>query len=140
MTGPLNRRRRQGGLSLIELLMFMVICGILAVGILRAFDTVLAGGAEPDRLSRAVQLAEERLELILGQRHVQGFAAFSAATFDPCVSSPASTQAPCAVIPAGYTVSTSLGDNWNGDTAYKIITVTVSGKAQASLTALVADY
>ena len=53
MTGPMNRRRRQGGLSLIELLMFMVICGILAVGILRAFDTVLAGGAEPDRLSRA---------------------------------------------------------------------------------------
>jgi len=133
-------RHTQRGLSLIELLIFMVICGILAAGILRAFDSVLVGRAEPDRLSRAVQLAEERLELILGQRHVQGFAAFSAATFDPCTSSPPSSQPPCTAIPAGYVVSSSLSNNWGGDTAYKVVTVTVSGKAQASLTALVADY
>ncbi len=135
-----NPRHTQQGLSLIELLIFMVICGILAVGILRAFDSVLAGSAEPDRLSRAVQLAEERLELILGQRHVQGFAAFNSATFDPCTSSPPSSQPPCTVIPAGYVISTSLSNNWGGDPAYKVITITVSGKAQASLTALVASY
>lgn len=132
--------RWQRGLSLIELLMFMIVCGILAVGILRAFDTLLVGGAEPDLRSRAVQLAEERLELILGQRHVLGFAAFGPATFDPCTSAPPSGQPPCTQIPPGFVINTSLSGSWNGDTAYKVITVDVSGKARASLTALVADY
>ena len=134
------RRKPQTGFSLIELVVFIVVVSILAAALFAGFSGTLQLGAAGPDLSRASRLAQERMELILGQRHALGFAGFTAATFDPCTSSPPSTQDVCAAIPAGYTVSATLADNWSSDTDYKVINVAVTGKSDASLTALVANY
>ena len=138
---PLPRPKLEAGFSLIELVVFIVVVGILGTALFAAFSTALQQGASgPDLSTSAAQLAQERMELILAQKRVLGFAGFTAATFDPCTSSPPSTQAVCTAPPAGYTVSATLADNWNGDTNYKVINVSVSGKSQESLIALVANY
>ena len=132
--------KRQLGYSLIELVIFIVIVSILAAGLITAFGGALAGAPQATRIDIATQLAQERMELILAQRDALGFAAFTATTFDPCTSTPASTQPACTSVPTGYTVSASLATNWLGDTNYKVVTVTVGGFAGMTLSALVGNY
>ena len=139
--GGMHDPSSQTGFSLIELVVFITVVGILAAAISTAFSTALRQqGTTSDTGTSAVQLAQERMELILAQRRAQGFAAFTATTFDPCTAAVPSTQPVCTVIPAGYTVGATLTDNWSGDTNYKVVDVTVTGPTQASLTALVANY
>jgi type II secretory pathway pseudopilin PulG len=135
-----NGNGRIGGATLIELVIFIIIIAIVTTGAMSAFNRLLTGATTAHRLDEAAYLARQRLELILPQRQVLGFTGFTAATFDPCTSAPASTQPVCTAIPSGYTVTSSLADNWNGDPAYKVITVTVSGNGAAQLQALVGDY
>ncbi len=130
----------QCGYSLIELVIFIVIMGIIATALFSGFNTALLGSSAPELGANPMQLAQERMELILAQKRVQGFAGLTAATFDPCTSTPPSTQAVCTAIPAGYSVSGALAANWGGDSNYKVITVSVTGPGQATLTALVANY
>jgi len=136
----LNHGRRIVGATLIELVIFIIIIAIVTTGTMSAFNRLLSGTATTHALDQAAYLARQRLELILPQHQVLGFAGFTAATFDPCTSAPASTQPVCTAIPAGYTVTSTLADNWNGDMAYKVITVTVSGNGDARLQALIGNY
>ena len=132
---------QQTGLSLIEVVVFIAVLGILGAALFTAFTTAMRQQATTSDINTsATQLAQERMELILAQRRTQGFAAFTAATFDPCTAAIPSTQPVCTVFPAGYTVGATLTDNWSGDTNYKVVDVTVTGPTQASLTALVANY
>ncbi len=133
----MNRVR---GFSLIELLIFIMVVGLMGVALFSAFSAALLGAGERERSVRSAQLAQERLELILAQKHAVGFAGFGAANFDPCISAPPATHATCSAIPAGYVVTTNLAGAWGGDANYKVITVTVSGRGNAQLSALVADY
>jgi type II secretory pathway pseudopilin PulG len=121
---------KQSGFSLIELVIFIVVLGIAGVAIVSTF--VVSGTKAPSlqNQSIAIELAQERMDLILGQRAINGFSSFS----DPCPGPSICTA------PSGFTVSSSIANNWNGDTAYKVITVTVSGNGNASLQALVANY
>ncbi len=135
---PAHPRTR--GFTLIELLIFIVVMGVLGVAIFASFTGALQSARELERTVRSAQLAAERMELILAQKRALGFAGFTAASFDPCTSAPPSTQPVCSAIPAGFTVTGTLGTAWNGDGNYKVITVTVSGKGGAQLTALVANY
>jgi type II secretory pathway pseudopilin PulG len=128
------------GVSLIELIIFIIIIAIVTTGIMSGFSRMLQGTATAHELNEAAFLARQRLELILPQRQVLGFTGFTAASFDPCTSSPVSTQPPCTGIPSGYTVTSSLTDNWNGDMGYKVVTVTVSGNGDAQLQALIGNY
>ena len=140
-TGGQRHAGPQTGFSLIEVLAFIVIAGILGAALFTAFTTATRLQASASDIgAAAVQLAQERMELILGQRRTLGFAAFTATTFDPCTAAVPSTQPVCTVIPAGYTVGATLADNWGGDTNYKVITVAVTGPSMATLTALVANY
>ena len=143
-TVPMRRSavsvRMPRGYSLIELVIVVVVIGMLGVGLMTAFSGALLGATQPERISRAVLLAQERMELIMGQRDVLGFAAFDAATFDPCAATPPSASPACTGVPSGYTVTAGLVPNWNGDTGYKVITVTVSGAGDAQLQALTADF
>ena len=71
------------GVSLIELVAFIVIMGISVVALLSMYRAVLPRGATPAQITLATQLAQERMELLLGQRVADGY---STVVFtDPCV-------------------------------------------------------
>jgi type II secretory pathway pseudopilin PulG len=128
-------RTHAGGFTLIELVIFIVIAGVLIAGLGAVFSTTMQGGADPGRLTQATQIAQERMELILGRRRAAGFAAFT----DPCPGSPL-----CVPAPAGYAVAANIVTGWIGNPGnpnYKVITVTVTetatGSTVASLTSVV---
>jgi Tfp pilus assembly protein PilV len=76
----------QRGVSLIELIAFIVIMGIAVVALLSMYRAVLPRGVTPAQITLATQLAQERMELILGQRIVDGYS--TAVLSDPCVGGP----------------------------------------------------
>jgi type II secretory pathway pseudopilin PulG len=78
-----RRAAAQRGVSLIELIAFIVIMGISAVALLSMYRAVLPRGATPAQITLATQLAQERMELILGQRIAGGYS--TAVLTDPCV-------------------------------------------------------
>ncbi len=117
------------GFTFLELVIFIVIIGILAAGLLSAFNVFLQKQPSVQAATLANSLAAQRMEIILGQKKISGFSAYS----DPCPG-----PAICSV-PTGYTVTSSIANNWNNDTNYNVITVSVTGKATASLTTMVAN-
>ena len=68
--------KKNGGFSLIELVMFIVIVGILITGVFVTFSEINASVTTPESYNVASQLAQERMEMIIGQRRQVGFAAF----------------------------------------------------------------
>ena len=72
----------QRGVTLIELIAFIVIMGISATALLSIYRAVLPHGATPAEITLATQLAQERMELILGQR---SFGYTAGGFSDPCV-------------------------------------------------------
>lgn len=128
------------GYSLVELVIFIVIMGIIGAALFTGFSAALSGTSASTGNADPMQLAQQRMELVLAQKRALGFTGFTAATFDPCTSAPPSTLPVCTGIPAGYSVNTALANNWGGDINYKVITVSVTGPTRATLTALVANY
>ena len=118
------------GFTLVELVIFIVVVSILGVAMLAAFSTSVRYSPAAGQITQATQLAQQRMEFILAQRRAVGFAAFT----DPCLSTITCTP------PTGYVVSANIAPNWNGDTNYRVITVTVTGTSSAQATALVASY
>ena len=133
-------RLHQHGMTLIEVLLFVVVVGIVAAGLLTAFNGALRSTSTPGQMLTAQLLAQERMELIIGQRRVLGFGGFTSSTFDPCTATPSSNQPFCKTFPSGYSVTATLNNNWSGDTNYKLITVDVSGPSQTTMQAIVANY
>jgi len=72
----------QRGVTLIELIAFIVIMGISVTALLSMYRAVLPRGATTTEITRATQLAQERMELILGQRVASGYS--SVVLADPC--------------------------------------------------------
>lgn len=73
---------KQSGVSLIELVVFIVIISIAAVALLSSYRGAMPReGVTAMQMTQAAQLAQERMELILGQRIIQGY---SSNTLDPC--------------------------------------------------------
>lgn len=123
---------KKAGFTLIELIVFIVIISIAASILFPILLSLRFSGTLPDQ-TVAQQLARSRMELILERRFITGFTGLT----DPCSdATPPSNCTP----PADYAVSTTITDNWNGDANYKVITVAVTGKAQSTLTSLVAAY
>ncbi|MGH8710352.1 MAG: type IV pilus modification PilV family protein [Burkholderiales bacterium] len=144
------RTKRQAGISLIELIVFITVVAILAVGLFKALGRTLPTAPTPQQITQATHIAQERLELIQGQKDILGFAG----VIDPCVGA----GAPAICTTAGYTV-TVCGVNAGGGCASppiacpaaidsntancKSITVTVtgpSGTQLAQLTSLVTNF
>jgi len=117
-------RKLSPGFTLIELIIFIVIVGIAATAILLSFQTVLSKSPDTNKQTIATELAEGRMDLIIGQYYIYGLSSFS----DICNGS---SPAVCMTI-SGYTVSSSITG-----TGPKTITVTVSGSGSAVLTAQV---
>lgn len=87
----------QRGVSLIELIAFIVIMGISVVALLSMYRAVLPRGDTPAQITLATQLAQERMELIMGQR---SFGYTAGGFSDPCVGG-----APPAICTNQYTPS-----------------------------------
>jgi type II secretory pathway pseudopilin PulG len=123
---------KQAGFSLIELVIFIVILAT-GVGVLIPLITTTRYVRNIDQQTEAIALAQQRMELILAQEHLKGFSSFT----DPCSGG---SPPPACTPPSGYIVSANIGDNWEGNSDYKVIAVDVSGKATANLKTLVANY
>ena len=106
----------QKGFTLIELIIFIIILGILSVGIFAAFNQVLAKAQNPEIIVKTTLLAKGRMNLILGEFKAKGFSAT-----DPC-----SSGGPVSIcnLPSGYTASSSIT---SVPTNEKNILVTVNG-------------
>ncbi len=145
------------GVTLIELIAFIVVVGVLVSGLMTGFATTLQGSAVSKQFTQALQLAQERMELILARKDAVGFACFTGTRFDPCQAAAAAGSCTVTLASAhpacsaattfGYTVQPPVLDEtgacMGGDTNYKCITVTVtdsSGAMLAELEAAVANY
>lgn len=121
------------GFSLIELIIFMVIVGIGATGIIAVYQFSLSNTSKIEYNNQAIALAQERMAIILGFKKILGFSSF----YDPCEAG--SPPAICGS-KAGYTVSSTITSNWFSNSNFKRITVTVSGLGNATMTTMVANY
>ena len=124
---------KKAGFTIIELIVFIVIISIAASILFPILMSLKYSGTLPDQ-TVAQQLARSRMELILERRNMLGFQS----TSDPC--NDATPPAAGCSVPTDYAVSSSIASDWNGDTNYRVITVQVTGKAQATLIELVANY
>ena len=137
---------RLRGFTLVELVVFIVILGFAGYALFRSFGSVLPRSPTAAQLTQAMQLAQERMELILGQRDVQGYN--NLVDLDPC--NRGGPLPNVCTVSFGYIVSstgTASGAPvaWppNPATAsYKLVTVTVklSGITLAQQSAVLSNY
>ncbi|MDA8391038.1 MAG: type II secretion system protein [Gammaproteobacteria bacterium] len=133
----MSLRARQRGATLIELIVFLVIVGIAAAGVMEALTQAQSGGATPIQILEATKLAESRLEFLAGQSEVQSFATLT----DPCAGT---TPPPVCQLPPGYqiaqpTVVPDFGKN-PALTALVVQVTAPDGRVLATLTDVVAEY
>ena len=142
---------RSRGLTLIELVVFIVIVGVAAFALLGSFGAMLTRSPTAAQLTQAMQLAQERMELILGQRNspAPGRGYNNTVDLDPCNVGGSPTVCPPNTF--GFTVS-SAGTGtapaswvqWNGNptTNYKLVTVTVKlgGITLATQSTVLSNY
>src|SRR5712691_6102632 len=145
--------KRIRGFTLVELVVFIVILGLAAYALFRSFGSVLPRSPTAAQLTQAMQLAQERMELIQGQRDspLAGRGFNNTVDLDPCnvgaptvctttfgytVTSGGTAPAPAAP-PAGPTI-------WNAQPIgnYKLVSVTVSlgGITLAQQSAVLSNY
>ncbi len=124
----------QAGVTLIELIVFIVIAALLATGLIAAFTSSMKDTPKSNEITQALQIAQERMELILAYKQSKGFNAL----VDPCTLASPPTQ--CTSFPSGYSVAVPAFTNWNGSSEFKVVTVNVTGTQAITLTAIVASY
>jgi Tfp pilus assembly protein PilE len=143
--------RAQGGVTLIELIAFIVIMGISVVALLSMYRAVLPRGATPAQITQATQLAQERMELLLGQRDALGYS--TTVLTDPCVGAgapPICYQFSAAPVTGSFSYSVIVtGINppvpWSGFSVnnYRLLGVRVlgpDGNQLAGLSAVIGNY
>jgi Tfp pilus assembly protein PilV len=130
-----RNRPPQRGISLIEVVVFIVVVSAAAVALLGALAGIVPRGSTAAQLTQASQLAQERMELIVGQRAVLGY---SSTQLDPCPL--LGTQIPCTQLSSFVVTATGINPavGWPTDTlsnrqSNRQITVTVTGPTGAVL-------
>lgn len=124
--------RNTSGFTLVEVLIFLVVSGILMSTIL--LSMISSVRKEPVALQNMIanQTARKCMEWFVGQRQLNGYGTFSC----PSTSVPSYCTAP-----SGFTVAVNITcTTINTDASYKTITVTVSGKGDSKMSTLVASY
>lgn len=119
----------RSGFTLIELIIFIVVMGILAGGILTAAITTMKHSPAVRQQAIAMNAAMQCLDWVLGQRQLNGYNSI------PCPS--ASVPSFCSSLPAGFNISVQIICPVAN---YKTVTVSVSGLGDASLQLLLANY
>ena len=126
--------RKFYGYTIMELVIFIVVMGIIGTSILSSFIAVLRYTPKVHQETVATQSATRCIEWFLGKRYLYGFNS---------ITCPSTTVPSFCTVPSGYTISTNV--DWTtlyGDSSphYKTVTVTVSGVTDATLSLLLADY
>ena len=120
------------GFTLIELVIFIIVTSLMINALFLAYSTALLNAPLLLQNTIARQTARNCMEWFVGQRRLNGYSAFSC----PSTAVPSFCTAP-----AGYTLSVNIScTTINSDANYKTITITVSGKCDAALTTLTANY
>ena len=128
---------RQAGVSLVELIVFILVVAIAGVGLMAAYSGLLRAPPISIVNTVATQIAQERMELILARRRAVGFATFT----DPCPASPV-----CTPLNPGYTVNATISAPTGAPAPFNTanhreITVTVtSGPSQVIISTVVGRY
>lgn len=117
----------QQGMSLIEIIVFIIVIGILGTTTAMVFKNVLLSSNNPGYDLTASQLARARMALILLNRKVNGFTNM----VDPCNSGSlaACTQLSTFATAGGYQITSSISAISNG---VRTATVTVTGSGHAT--------
>lgn len=116
------------GVTLIELIAFIIIAGIAMVVLVQVFAVTTRGSHTGKQLTQGVHLAEQRLEVIRGQRVRLGYSGFTATTYDPCPPVGAWAAQACQTTSyagGSYTVTSTFSDVACGaDCKQVVVTVT----------------
>lgn len=131
-----NFLEKYHGFSLIELIAFMVAMGVLGTGLLVGMNQAQRGSGIPRSISEASFLANARMQIILMNRKIQGFATLN----DPCITSPTTAICQPLVVYASsnnFQVSSTISST---DATTKMIKVTVTGAGNATISASVSNY
>ena len=146
-------RRACRGVSLVELIVFIVVTGIVAAALIAGMAAAVRTAPVPRVMHQGLQLAQGRMELILAQRKRLGFSGFTSATFDPC-QPPGGAQEAC-LAPAAYATTAcfytgagtcgfgAANTCQSGDVNYACVRVRVTGSDGTTLAlvdAMVANY
>jgi type II secretory pathway pseudopilin PulG len=127
--------KREQGYSLVELVIFIVIIGIVSLSLMIGLNTAVLYSGQPRGIAQASYLANARMQIILMSRAINGYSSLS----DPCTTTP--SLAICTPLTTyastnGFTVSTPSISGADP----KVITVRVSGAYSATVSASVYNY
>lgn len=128
--------------SLIELIIFIVIMGIIATLLVSLYATTLKNSAVINNQNTASKIAARCMDWYLGERFINGF---NSANLN--CANPPTTPTFCAAS-AGYTITSLITcpTLYGEPGKYKIITLEVSGTTSATksgnaiLSSMIADY
>lgn len=124
--------KQQRGFSLIEMVIFIVVIGILMSGMLVAVNRSLSLAVLPNQAAQASFLANARMEIILLNRAVNGWTGLA----DPCPAAAICTPLTDFATTYGFTVTPTFSTAGVNTT----IDVAVSGKAAARAITVVSNY
>lgn len=121
------------GFTLIEVVVFIVVLTIVAIMMMMGMNISLKGSPDTTKQTQAMILAQQRMEIIMGQRLFFGFGS----TTDPCGAGPF-PDILCGegAFANGFTVSSTITPNWSGNPQLTLVVVNVTGPATASMTTL----
>lgn len=116
---------RHSGLTLIEMILFIVVLGVAGVALLTVLASPLTGAGTQTEAVTAAQVAQARMEVVLGYKRKNGFPENGLCDPhpDPCPGLNACDT------PAGWNATTSC-EVWSVDndtSAYQVFVVTASG-------------
>ena len=131
------------GVTLVELIAFIVIVGVVAVVLVQTFGGTLRGTHMGKQMTQATALALARMEVIRGQREQLGFTTFDGTNYDPCKLSGWTAQACSTTTYSAGSFAVDSTAPASCGTDCKEVTVTVDspyGDRVATLTAQFWDY
>ena len=115
------------GFSLIELIVFIAIISIIAIGSMVAFKNILNQSSETGQNLQASQLAAARMNIIIMYRLINGFSAIT----DPCE---VGSLAACSALNNFATQNgfTHIPTPILSETGFKTATITITGSGNAT--------